>query len=183
MCSLPHAHIIVFLQPYAKLHTPEDIDSLMSSEFPLHNDDLLELIKKFMVHTPCSPQTPNAPCIVNGKCPKGFPKPFREHTSVTEDFYACTKHSNTGITHQIRNKEVNNQWVVCHSPFLIWKYRCHINLESITSVKAIKYIYKYVYKGHDSTTMQFRTCRDEIKLYLDACYVSSCEAMWEALCF
>ena len=118
-CGLPHAHIIVFLQPHAKLNTPEDIDSLMSSEFPLHNDDLLELIKKFMVHIPCSPQTPNAPCMVNGKCSKGFPKPFREHTSVTEDSYACTKHSNTGITHQIRNKEVNNQCVVCHSPFLI----------------------------------------------------------------
>ena len=47
-----------------------------------------------------------------------------------------------------------NRWVVCHSQYLIWKYRCHINVESVASVKAIKYIYKYIYK-------------DEISLYLD----------------
>ena len=26
--------------------------------------------------------------------------------------------------------------------------------------------------------MEFGTCTDEIKQYLDACYVSSCEALW-----
>ena len=71
-----------------------------------------------------------------------------------------------------------NQWVVCHSPYLIWKYRCHINVESIASIKALKYIYKYVYKGHDCTTMEFGSCVDEILQYLDAKYVSSCEAAW-----
>jgi hypothetical protein len=73
--------------------------------------------------------------------------------------------------------------VVCHSKYLIWKYRCHINVESIPSVKAIKYIYKYVYKGHDRITMEFGTCSDEIKQYLDACYVSSCEAHWRLYMF
>jgi hypothetical protein len=67
-------------------------------------------------------------------------------------------------------------WVICHSRYLIWKYQCHINVESIASVKAIKYIYKYVYKGHNRITMEFGRCTDEIKQYLDACYVSSCEA-------
>jgi Helitron helicase-like domain at N-terminus len=51
-CGLSYAHIIVFLKPYAKLHTLEDIDSLMSSKFPTANDEILQLIKKFMVHTP-----------------------------------------------------------------------------------------------------------------------------------
>ena len=31
---------------------------------------------------------------------------------------------------------------------------------------------------HDRTTMEFGTCRDVIKQYLDACYVSNCEAHW-----
>src|SRR5207245_726776 len=35
--GLPHAHIIVFLQPHSKLCTPQDVDSLMSSEFPDSN--------------------------------------------------------------------------------------------------------------------------------------------------
>jgi hypothetical protein len=47
---------------------------------------------------------------------------------------------------------------------------------AVAITKAVKYIYKYVYKGHDRTTMQFGKATDEIKLYLDACYVSSYKA-------
>src|SRR5260221_5717184 len=94
--GLPHAHIIVFLKPEAKLHTPEQIDSLMSSEFPEYNPQLLELIKSFMVHNPCGNQNPNAPCMVNGACYKSFPKPFREETAISDDAYACTRRPNTG---------------------------------------------------------------------------------------
>jgi hypothetical protein len=56
-------------------------------------------------------------------------------------------------------------------------------VESIASVKAVKYIYKYVYKGHDRTTMKFGRSQDEIRLYLDARYVSSCEANWRLYFF
>ena len=73
---------------------------------------------------------------------------------------------------------VDNCWVVPHCRWLIWKYHCHINVECIASIKAIKYIYKYVYKGHDRTTMEFGNCEDEVKLYLDARYVSACEGCW-----
>ena len=54
-------------------------------------------------------------------------------------------------------------------------------MESIFSLKGVKYIYKYVYKGHDRTTMEFGRCQDEVKLYLDSRYVSSCEAIWRLL--
>jgi Helitron helicase-like domain at N-terminus len=182
-CGLPHAHIIVFLKPHAKLCTPEDIDSVMSSEFPTANDELLQLIKKFMIHTPYGNQNPSAPCMVNGICSKSFPKPFRAETVVTEDSYDCTRCHDTGQILEVQERQVNNQWVVCHSPYLIWKYRCHINVESIASVKAVKYIYKYVYKGHDCTTMGFGRCGDEIKQYLDARYISSCEALWQLYMF
>src|SRR6266850_1417228 len=116
--GLPHAHIIVFLKPHAKLRTPEDIDSLMSSEFPTDNDELLRLIKKFMVHTPCGNQNPSAPCMVNGSCSKSFPKAFRAETTVTEDSYACTRCRDTGQIFEVQRREVNNQWVVCHSPYI-----------------------------------------------------------------
>ena len=183
--GLPHAHIIVFLKPHSKLRTPDQIDSLMSSEFPLFDDQLLALIQQFMVHTPCGTDNNNrnAPCIVNGTCSKGFPKPFRETTSVSEDSYTCTRRPDTGITYTVSGKTVDNRWVVCHSRYLIWKYRCHINVESIASVKAVKYIYKYVYKGHDRTTMEFGTCTNEIKQYLDARYISCCEAIWRLYFF
>jgi hypothetical protein len=179
--GLPHAHIIVFLKPQAKLRTPEDIDSLMSSEFPHTNSPLFDQVKTFIVHRSCGAENPNSPCMVDGVCSKGFPKPFREETSITDDSYARTRHPNTGQSHQVKvGREevlVNNQWVVYHSLYLLWKYRCHLNVESIASVKAVKYIYKYIYKSHDRTTMQFGRCQDEVKQYLDARYVSSCEAL------
>ena len=83
----------------------------------------------------------------------------------------------------VRGYQVDNQWVVPYPPFWIWKFRCHINMECIFSIKAIKYIYKYVYKGHDRTTMEFGRCQDEIKLYLDSRYVSAHEGVWRLLQF
>src|SRR5271156_4638515 len=76
--------MIIFLDPRDKLRTPEDIDSLLSAEFPDEEEEpeLFDLVKKFMVHTPCGAQNPNAPCMRNGKCSKGFPKPFRDQTTV-----------------------------------------------------------------------------------------------------
>jgi hypothetical protein len=183
--GLPHMHCIIFLDQDAKIRTPEQIDTLLSSEFPVDNPELLELVKKYMVHKPCSAENnnPKAPCLQNGKCSKNFPKPFRDQTTISEDAYASTRRRDTGQTHQVRGKQVDNRWVVTYCAYLIWKYRCHINLESIASIKAIKYIYKYVYKGHDRITMQFGTCNDEVKQYLDARYVSACESIWRLFHF
>jgi len=158
----------------------------MSSEFPDPHCPLFEHVK-ILVHRPCGDQNPTSSCMVDSTCSKGFPKPFREETTLNEDAYARTRHLNTGQLHQFKigshDVTVNNQWVVCHSSYLLWKYRCHINVESIASVKAVKYIYKYMYKGHDHTTMQFGRCQDEVKQYLDAHYISSCEAMWHLYLF
>jgi hypothetical protein len=184
--GLPHMHMIIFFHPDAKLRTPEDVDSLLCAEFPDEETqpELFELVKSVMVHTPCGNEhnNPNAPCIEKEKCTKSFPKPFQDQTTVTTDSYARLRRRNTGKKFKVGSgnseREVDNSWVVPYCPWLLWKYRCHINVESIASIKAIKYIYKYVYKGHDRTTMQFGTCEDEAKLYLDARYLSSCESSW-----
>jgi hypothetical protein len=78
----------------------------------------------------------------------------------------------------VRESEVDNRWVVPYSPWLLYRYQCHINLECVISVKSIKYIYKYVYKGHDRTTMQFGRAQDEIQVYLDAQWIGSGEGCW-----
>ena len=162
--GLPHMHMIIFLDPNSKLCTPEDVDTLLSAEFPDEEEEpeLLELVKKHMVHTPCGPNNPNAPCMKDGKCSKGFPKPFRDETTINEDSYANLRRCNTGMTYQVRGHQVDNRWVVPYPCFWLWKFHCHINMECmmalalcILSIKAIKYIYKYVYKGHDCTTMEF----------------------------
>jgi len=39
--------------------------------------------------------------------------------------------------------------VVPYNPYLSLLFNYHINVEVYTSVAAIKYLHKYVYKGHD----------------------------------
>jgi hypothetical protein len=81
--------------------------------------------------------------------------------------------------------------VVPYNPYLSLFFNCHINVEVYTFVATIKYLYKYVYKGHDRAQVdvgpvditapdgdaptQLRM-RDEIKIYQDGRYVSASEA-------
>lgn len=71
---------------------------------------------------------------------------------------------------------VDNRFVVPYNPYLLKKYDCHINVEVCCSVKSVKYLYKYVYKGHDAAVAEIST--DEITEYLNARYVSAHEAIW-----
>ena len=77
--GLPNMHMIIFLDAASKLRTPEDVDSLISAEFPDPNVDpeLHDLVMKFMVHGPCGSLNPNSPCMENRKCTKHFPKNSR----------------------------------------------------------------------------------------------------------
>ena len=67
--------------------------------------------------------------------------------------------------------------MVPYNPYLCQKYNAHINVEICATVKSIKYIYKYVYKGNDRANVAIET-DDEIKKYVDARYVSASEASW-----
>jgi hypothetical protein len=40
-----------------------------------------------------------------------------------------------------------------YNPYLTKKYRAYINIEILANVNAIKYIYKYIYKGVNKATI------------------------------
>ena len=42
-----------------------------------------------------------------------------------------------------------------HNLFLATKYNAHINVEISNTIGAVKYLYKYVYKGSDKATFSF----------------------------
>ena len=51
---------------------------------------------------------------------------------------------------------LDNRYVVPYNPQLLLRYNCHINVEVVTTIKAIKYMYKYVYKGHDVCMIELK---------------------------
>src|SRR6266542_3677415 len=67
-------------------------------------------------------------------------------------------------------------------------FNCHINVEVCSSIKTVKYLYKYIYKGHDRTSFNIDLPDangniDEIKRYIDARWVTPPEAMWRIFGF
>ncbi|GBM13179.1 hypothetical protein AVEN_64382-1 [Araneus ventricosus] len=79
---------------------------------------------------------------------------------------------------------MDNRFVVPYNPYLLLKYNAHINVEICTSLCAVKYIYKHIYKGFDCANMVLPTGQvqyNEIANYIDARYVSASEAMWRLL--
>ena len=71
--------------------------------------------------------------------------------------------------------------MVPYNPYLTKELKCHINVEFRGSIRAVKYLYKYTYKGHDRAEAEFEL--DEIKRYLDTRYVGPPEACWRLLGF
>jgi hypothetical protein len=62
------------------------------------------------------------------------------------------------------------------------KYNAHTNVEISSLISSVKYLYKYVYKGHDRAIIVLENC-DEMKQYLDARYVSAFEAACRSFTF
>ncbi|KAJ8931614.1 hypothetical protein NQ314_015446 [Rhamnusium bicolor] len=85
--GLPHAHILTILRNEDKLVDPERIDMLISAEIPDRNveSDLYDIVTRNMVHGPCGVLNPNCPCMVDGKCSKGYPKPFVAESTIDEN--------------------------------------------------------------------------------------------------
>ena len=109
-------------------------------------------------------------------------KLFRDETAENVNGYPAYRRRNDGRTVQIGRLVADNSYVVPYNRDLLRKCRAHISVEARASVKSVKYLFKYVYIGHDCANMEMAMedgeVRDEIKLYLNCRYVSASEAMW-----
>ena len=115
------------------------------------------------VSTPGQPST----------CSKRYPFSFQPETLLNRDGYSLYQYCDNGDSHVIyparnENDEVrlDNCWVVSHNPYLICRYKAYINVEISASIKAVKYIHKYIYKGSDQVTVELENTNNEIKRYL-----------------
>ena len=74
---------------------------------------------------------------------------------------------------------MDNRWVVFYNPYLLQMF----NVEVCSSIKAVKYLHKYIYKGHDQASFNIDQPDtdgniDEIKRYTDVRWVTPPKAMW-----
>ena len=72
---------------------------------------------------------------------------------------------------------MDNYWVISYNPYLTRHFKVHINIEICSSVQAIKYIYKYIYKGLDCATIQVDIKKDKSIQYLQERFIGPIEAI------
>ncbi|AES63417.2 AT hook motif protein, putative [Medicago truncatula] len=189
-CGLPHAHILVFLKPTYQCKKPEDLDKIISAEIPNKDTDgeLFNIVTTLMIHGPCGDQNTRSPCMLNNKCSKHFPMKFVDQTVIDKDGYPVYKRRDNGVYVKKGECFADNRFVVPYNKTLLLKYKAHINVEWCNQIRSIKYLFKYVNKGHDRVTANFygngcENSLDEIKMYYDCRYLSACEAAWRIFSF
>ena len=195
--GLPHSHMFIIMENENKPRDSSIIDRIVSSEMPdsLQCPRLYEMVKNHMMHGSCGILNKKSPCREDGKCTKDFPKEFRNETAPNKDGYPRYRRRDNGIIVKVGKYEIDNRWVVPYNPYLLMKYDAHVDVEVCATVKSIKYLFKYIYKGHDCANVNLERSLpdevtssktlewDQIKAHLDARYVSVPEAVWRLLEF
>ena len=187
--GLPHAHFLLIMKQKYKLSCPEQYDLLISAELPNKKKfpELYKMVTKHMMHGPCGVLNPFCPCTKGRtSCKNRYPRAFCESTSQGKDSYPVYRRRNDGRKEIVRGHELDNGCVVPYNPYLLCTFNCHINVEACGSIKSVKYLFKYIYKGHDRASVAVREGDnvdgngnvDEIKQFRDARWVTPPEAMW-----
>ena len=178
--GLPHAHILLILGNDDKPKDSDLIDDMVSAEIPDPETHkvLHEIVLAHMIHGPCGSVNPNSPCMEDNKCTKSFPKNFQSNTVAEVDGYPIYKRR-MGREYYVGRHCVDNSWVVPYNPYLLLKYNCHINVEVCASIQSVKYLFKYVYKGHDCANIKMNVMNwNEPDQFMDSRYISAPEAIW-----
>ncbi|XP_022011537.1 uncharacterized protein LOC110911246 [Helianthus annuus] len=175
--GLPHAHICLFMHPDHKFPTVEHIDPLISAEIPDKNDDpeLYTLVSDFMIHGPCGDDNINCPCMVDNKCSKGFPKKFRDHTSIDRDGFPLYRRRDSGTFVEKSGVKLDNRSVVPYNKTLLKRYQptSMLNGPDRVTVSIVE----------SNTSNEPDPPVDEIKKYYDCRYLSACEASWRIFAY
>ncbi|XP_073120058.1 uncharacterized protein [Henckelia pumila] len=183
--GLPHIHMLIILKKEHKINSTDQFDDYVSAELPEEekNPRLFNVVVKHMMHGPCGHLNKTNSCMVRGQCKSHYPQKFCERTVQGKDGYPIYRRRNDSQTVDVRRAKLNNQWVVPYNPYLLMRYDCHMNVEICSGLTAVKYLYKYIYKGHDKVAVHIASGSevgtvDEIKKFQDARWVSAQEALW-----
>jgi hypothetical protein len=62
-------------------------------------------------------------------------------------------------------------------------FNAHINVEVSTDIQSVKYLFKYIYKGHDHVVAMIFGPTNKIQEYIDARYLNIIEGVNSLLLF
>ncbi|KAJ8911351.1 hypothetical protein NQ315_011644 [Exocentrus adspersus] len=174
--GLLHAHIVITFIADDRIRSTEQVDGIVSAVIrdQRTQPELYELVARFQIHRPCGSLDPPAPQAEGAR--------NSSQKSMHRIVYLALQ--------QTIAPNTNGRTT----------YHTHINFEVVRSVESLRYLYKYVTKGHDCITIRQdeegdevaaagaagqreRIVIDEVRNYLDYRYVSSMEATWRLLEF
>ncbi|XP_044578963.1 uncharacterized protein LOC123261436 [Cotesia glomerata] len=202
--GLPHLHMLITLKSNSKITRPEQVDRLIPAEIPdpVIDPTLFDIVTKNILHGPCGGW-----CLIDGICSKKYTNSFRNETTMDADGYLYYRRRDEGIRFTRNSSVFDNRHVVPYNPELLKAFNCHINVEVVCSITAVKYLFKYVYKSYDKAAIivngsipntteeahashdsrddpdNFNTVNDydEIRNFVDARYVGPVEAVWRII--
>jgi hypothetical protein len=176
-----------------KITCPEQYDLLISAELSNKKYQVLyKMVTKHMMHGPYGVLNHNCPCTKGrDSCKNRYPQPFCDVIVQSKDSYPIYRRREDGQKEKVCGHELDNRWVMPYNSYLLYLFNCHINVEACGSIKAVKYLFKYIYKGHDRAFVAMREADkednevniDEIKQYRDARWVTPPEALWRIYSF
>ncbi|CAN0904890.1 ATP-dependent DNA helicase PIF1 [Linum grandiflorum] len=155
--------------------------AIISAELPDPTLDPIgyNAVTKFMLHGPCGQSRLASPCMQDGRCSKFFPKPYASETTFNDHGHVTYRRRATNISAFKSGVILDNSYVVPYNRDLVVKYQAHINVEICHKGQLIKYLFKYITKGPDRSSLVAETTPiDEIAQYLDCRSISSYEAVW-----
>jgi hypothetical protein len=128
-----------------------------------------------MRHKETHLQSEYSRCNKRGWCIYGFPQPVQPHTVVDE---------NGRVKYRRRSEQ--DAWITSYIPALLKLMQCHIYVDVCFTTEVVLYLYKYFYKGPDTTRFNIIAeeaipPRSEIDDFQNARYLSSTEAAWRIL--
>jgi len=198
--GLPHAHILFILDDKCKLSNknPNEFDQYIYAEIPdpQVNPILHHRVTSHMIHKPCD--IIDAPCIQDsGYCKSNYPKPFCDESCVDEKGFPIYRRRDNGREvvkkYNGRSITITNKNVVPYNPILLIEFNCHINVEVVSSISSVKYLFKYLHKGDPMSCMTLQNSSsmeqdennkyDETKKFINGRYISAGDACWRILGF
>ncbi|KAF8047520.1 hypothetical protein N665_2976s0001 [Sinapis alba] len=196
--GLPHAYIVLWFGNSSRTPSTEEVDRIISVELPNKEEDPkgYNLVSKHMIHGPCGVIKPKSPCIEKNVCTKKYLRPYNDYTSIDKSGYVLYRRRRDEIAYVVKDGVVmNNISVILHNIDILQKYEAHINVEWCSRTSALMYLFKYITKGVDKATAVLEKGNiastsdkanetvnkqlNEIQDFIDCCYLSACESMWQ----